>query len=336
VTPDPRTRKDRLQTRLRRLESLEPIDAQVCANLRSLVEDARSSFTSVAIRSSLVRRPTSLQGSYSDRRLPPEPQRPPAARLLSPRGVAPRVYLTAMLWAQTRPRPGKAFRNTMPIRRHRPEPAWLDYVAAVTDAAPDRSLSISVTDQRERQFKNAVKRLASPGVRLVDLPAGSDPMNKYEGFILLDESGDSSSTPILYTVPRANDKTFALPSAFFTSGWVHTLTTSEIAALMMMADVAANPLPAPVIGTGINLSGDERMEWFCLTKDTYDLLADLVEYGLLDVDRVDTRRPDGTVELYNSADPPRRNYYTLKPAGFNTPALPCVTQAVARQRDECP
>lgn len=55
-----------------------------------------------------------VPGDASDRLLPPRRERPPATRLVSPRGIALRVFLTALFVSQTRSageRPG----NTLPV-----------------------------------------------------------------------------------------------------------------------------------------------------------------------------------------------------------------------------
>ena len=239
-----------------------------------------------------------------------------------------RVYLTGLMIAQATTARGKTPRNRWPIRAWgEPQPAWLDWIAAVTDAVPGgRKYSISDANRRERQFKQALARLSSSEVGLVDLPAGAKTMNRYEGFCLLHESGETASTPVPYQVPPASStRTFALPIGFFTNGWIHTLTNAEIAAFMMMADLAAHPIPGPQIGTGLHIDGDDRLAWFGLSKDTYDLLPDLVGFGLLTSDVPPERRPDGTFEDYGNSGPPRRTYYSLNPAGFDQPAIKTVS-----------
>jgi hypothetical protein len=329
-----RSRKARLDTRLRRLNSIGELDERVCGALENLAAGARSSFGKVAIRSDLVRRATPWDGPLSDRRLPPAKERPPTARLLSPRGTALRVYLLALFAAQIRSRPGAKPANDWRIRRIVPGgQAWLNYFAAVTDSTDGRHVAISEDDQLERQFKHALGQLARKEVHLVRLPAGPAPMNRFEGFQLLHESGDTTATTIDYAVPKANEATFALPPEFFTRGWVHVLTNAEIAALMMMTDLAAHPLPGPPIGSGLHMSGEDRLAWFGLSKDTYDLLPDLAGCGLLSMDQAVDRRDNGTVEDYDPSQAPRRTYYGLTPAGFDKPALETVTAMVRTMRD---
>ena len=48
-----------------------------------------------------------LAGDPSDRRLSVKEDRPPAARLITPRGAALRVFLTALFEAQARVRPDR-------------------------------------------------------------------------------------------------------------------------------------------------------------------------------------------------------------------------------------
>ncbi len=55
-----------------------------------------------------------LIGDPSDRKLSVKEDRPPAARLITPRGAALRVFLTALLEAQARVRPGQRPGNTRP------------------------------------------------------------------------------------------------------------------------------------------------------------------------------------------------------------------------------
>jgi len=91
-------------------------------------------------------------------------------------------------------------------------------------------------------------------------------MNRYEGFHLLHESGQTKPTPVVYAVPKPTSRTFSLPIGFFTNGWVHALTNTEIAAFMMMADLAVRPVPGPPIGEGLHLDGDDRRAWFGLER----------------------------------------------------------------------
>jgi hypothetical protein len=49
-----------------------------------------------------------VRGDPSDRRVRVKEDRPPAARLITPRGAALRVFLTALLEAQARPAPASA------------------------------------------------------------------------------------------------------------------------------------------------------------------------------------------------------------------------------------
>ncbi len=76
-----------------------------------------------------------LAGDPSDRRLSIKEDRPPAARLITPRGAALRVFLTALFEAQARVRLGQHPGNTRPLAS-RPGGviSWIDLLAS--DAEP--------------------------------------------------------------------------------------------------------------------------------------------------------------------------------------------------------
>lgn len=205
------------------------------------------------IRKSYSYLETQIPERFSDRRAaPPRALRPPATRIGSSRGAALRLHLMVLADAQTHTRTGT--RPTI-TRKVDATGGWVDVVAS--DAVHSTSNShVMVRDKKKRTVAGALKKLKDAG--LIELPNLTMTRDKFDGFVLLDESGSPSTTPKPYNVPKAGPMVMSLPPTLITKGWVHVLEDSELAVIMMVAtsfgNVAANE-PDRVVA----ISGTDRL-----------------------------------------------------------------------------
>ena len=185
--------------------------------------------------------PARPAGDLTDRLLPPRAERPPATRLVSPRGIALRLYLTALFVMQSRP-PGIMPRNTLPLADPDAPVSWIDLLA--TTSKPRRYST--ARQLKLRQLHDALRRLSSSEVQLARLPNEQrKPIGRYEGFSLLHEAGDGQP----YVVPSEESKTLYLPRGLFDNGWIHVLEDTELAFVIMLACLRSRSGNAPVFAT---------------------------------------------------------------------------------------
>lgn len=312
----------------RRLDRLARIEGQA--------EKARESFERVRkprnlrIRIEFAMRsdPAEPNGELADRLLPPRNERPPATRLVSPRGIALKLYLTALFVAQSRP-PGAVPGNKLPLADTDAPVSWIDLIATTSE----RHSGLVYSGQREkklRQVHDALRRLSSPEVQLVRLPNfHRTPTGKYEGFLLMHEGG----APIgggdnqLYTTPTAESKTMYLPGGLFLNGWIHVLEDSELAFVLMLACLRSRFDKAPVFATG-----EARLLQFGLGRDTYESHRVLSHLGIVRVQAGAHGRRLGKAGRYLKSDPPKLHRFELLNDGFEEPAIPAMRQVMARLR----
>jgi hypothetical protein len=271
-------------------------------------------------------------GDASDRCLPDEQHRPPASRLVSPRGAVLRLYLTAVAEAQTRCRPGTRPVNSRPLvpTDGRETPAWVDLIAS--SATPSRSgrTVMSVLDKKLRQLHTALGRLAEPGIRLVDLPHGQEPHGTYEEFQLLDEGGDRSvGEPISYRVPKPNETVFTIPTSLVTQGWIHVLEDTEITLLLM---VACGRGSLPDEKPWIAIPGDTRLGHYGIGRDAFGHATLMLRrLGLLHIMEGSLRHLDGRVVDHREGEEPRLHRLKLNLDGFNQPAVQVLNEQLDYQ-----
>ncbi len=330
-----RSPRDRLRTRLRRLQSLRAsdgidVDTKVRNALSRIHHEGRQP-DHVRIRRGFVHRSEPAPGLVSDRRLPPREQRPPLARLISPRGLALPMELTALFVAQTvRNRRQGHPTFTLPIEARRSDQiGWADLVAAVAEHDPASERAVTRSDNRLRQLKTALDTLAKPELGLVTLPRAGAARTKYEDFQLRDENGTRDVGPAVdYVVPKSTEPVVTVPVAFFLNGWIHALTDSEIAAWLMFRSLNALDTPEQD-RPGVHLSGEHRLRYYGLSKDTWESHRTLSLFGLLHVEAAEGRRVDGTVEDYDPRSAPQRHRFWVTDEALQQPALPAVLAGVA-------
>jgi hypothetical protein len=316
-----------LEKRLRRLQKIAPEAARAKLSYARIPTGGQ-----LLIRRDFVARndPADVGGDWSDRALPPRHERPPASRLISPRGIALRFYLIALFVAQSRSageRPG----NLIPINDRDAEVSWVDLVAPPADRGQGNQV-VSVRDQKVRQVHEALRRLASPAVELVALPQLRQRVGRYEKFLLLREAGASygagGEANERYTVPDpGTGNLLRLPPPLFFKGWIHVLEDTELALLLMIAALHAR------YGQDrqVYLDGDTRLLQFGIGRDAYQAHHQLQRFGLIDVE-VDASR-----DHFNSSrvtgftangPPPKPHRFRLLPDGFDQPAIETVAGAI--------
>ena len=254
----------------------------------------------IAVRNEFVHMALSgvpLPGDPSDRRLSNKEDRPPAARLITPRGAVLRVFLTALFEAQTRTRPGQHPGNTRPLAsRAGGVTSWIDLLASDAEPYGTGKHRMSVSAKKTRQMESAIDRLAKE--ELVELTRTGKPgTKKYEDFLLMHEGGRRPHGPNLpYNVPVVPpEQAFPVPVTLFTNGWIHVLEDTELSFILMMA--ASHHAMG---GQPFTITADNRLLRFGMTHDGYEAHMMLSRLALVTVTPDDRRRPDGTVEDFNS------------------------------------
>ncbi|MEV0234830.1 hypothetical protein [Nonomuraea sp. NPDC050786] len=168
---------------------------------------------------------------------------------------------------------------------------------------------------------SALARLGSEAERLVELDSANS-YSKYERFQLLDEGGVRPGGEVVqYAVPRKTEPHIAIPTAFFTNGWVYTLEDSEILLLLMlMALQGGDSSP------WVKVEERERLIKFGIGREAYSAHETLRMFGLIDTLAGIGRRPNGTVENFSgiSGDTPLHEFVIL----YNGLELPAEREII--------
>ncbi|HEX3957268.1 MAG TPA: hypothetical protein VHZ03_11630 [Trebonia sp.] len=273
--------------------------------------------------------PAEPNGSLADRLLPPKNERPPATRLVSPRGIALRLYLTALFIAQSRP-PGAMPGNKLPLADTDAPVSWTDLIATTSERHSGRVYS-GQREKKLRQVHAALRRLSNPELQLVRLPNFQCmATGKYEGFLLMHEGG----APIgggdnqRYTVPAAESNTMYLPGGLFLNGWIHVLEDSELAFMLMLACLRRRFDKVPVFATS-----EVRLLQFGLGRDAYESHRILSHLGIVRVQAgPHPGRRLGKSGRYLKSDPPKLHRFELTNDRFEEPAIPIMRQVIAALR----
>ncbi|MFD8782573.1 hypothetical protein [Kitasatospora sp. NPDC059599] len=268
-----------------------------------------------------------------ERRGLPHDLQPPAARLITPKGVALKLHLMMIFATQC---------QVAPMGKYRPIPldgdgglSWRRLVTAPSTSGTGARSNTADANKR-RQLTRALDALApdAPGEkRLVDLPGQAKSASRYENIQLLKEDGSSNAAETVHhRVPGAKRDYIEVPVAFFTQGWVQVLTSTEIVAYLMWLDVSAFPLHDEPYYSGV-----ERAGHFGLNRDAYETHNPLGAFHLVNVERPEGRHDDGKYEGYGSgasAESGRPPCHRITPniAGLDRAALPVVRKAVTLYR----
>lgn len=220
-------------------------------------------------------------------------ERPNKLRAVStPRGAAVQVLLLALFEAQTRRRTTSATRpTTLPLRAAtREHPAWLHLAALPTeDQSHQRSHVRLPDDNRYGQLRAALDRLHRAG----RISAGTG-RGRFERFALLDEAADNLSREVAYTWPRPKEPVIRVPVEFFINGWVHALEDNEIITLLYLLHVCDHAKAAGDPNGWVPIP-TSCWRWAFGPDRGYQAHRDLTRFGLVEVERPQDRRADGTV-----------------------------------------
>ncbi|MEU6709656.1 hypothetical protein [Streptomyces wuyuanensis] len=224
----------------------------------------------------------------------PTEERPPAARLIAPRGVAGRLHLMLLFAAACQAKPGNQWPNRIPID---PDSAyrfsWMRLTGSYARHTPGGPYVASPRANKQRQIQAGLKKLRDN--LLVEFPhAGT--RHPFRDFTLLCDSGMSTQAAVIpYKVPRKAEPTIDIPAEFFTQGWVHLLTPSETAAYLMWLDVDQNPFHDEPYVTGA-----ERAGHYGLGREVYETHSQLEAFGLIDVTPAAGRYENGQYADYGT------------------------------------
>lgn len=303
-------------------------------NATAALTDNWSLDETLLIRSafSYLDNPPPDEDAASDRRAPARASRPSATRISSSQGIALRLYLTALIIAQSGKRPGRQGKlPALDLISYTGETGWSDLIA--TEAVSSDSLKTRVVarEKKRRSLHNALKTLNAAG--LVDLSSSTTKYTRYENFSLIHEAGTHlGGDPRPYTVPKGHkEEAFTLPAEFFSQGWVHVLADSEITVLLMVACAkgALNSVEGVhgIRGTQVAIPANERLLRYGIHRDPFSRACKTLEwFGLIEVERV-RRHLDGRAE---DADL-NLNRLKLLNEGFRQDALE-VTESVINRR----
>jgi hypothetical protein len=270
--------------------------------------------------------PVSVQrrGDPSDRSLPAKEDRPPATRIMSPRGAALRVFLAALLEAQARTRPG----NRLPLAAGGSTTSWTDLTASDAESSDTPNYHMSASAKKIRQMESALDRLAAE--KLVELTGKEEGpgTGKYEKFRLMHEGGRRETGPnIPYQVPDLQrERAFPVPVMLFTSGWIHVLEDTELAFLLMVA--ARHHTMA---GQTFRITAADRLLRFGIGRDAYGAHMTLSQLGLVTVTQDPGRHLDGKVKDYGSGGKALPHTLGFVPAGFDRDALTTLSAQIDHQ-----
>ncbi|MBB5856357.1 hypothetical protein ACFQ05_26125 [Amycolatopsis umgeniensis] len=316
----------RLEKRLARLKATEQEVADRTAFLAGQV--TKRAFTVVTIRNEFVRLGHRPRSDASDRRAPERADRPPATRLISPRGISLRLYLTALFLAQgqERNRAGTLPDNLLPVTPPTlTTPSWIDTFASDAKSAGAGRSYMSARAKKVRQLKSTLDVLAAEG--LVRLPYQGRTSGKHERFELLHERGQiEQGENEQYRLPRSKDTTFSLPAAFFKQGWIHVLEDSEIAFLLMIASLGAEKHQ-------VAIEAEIRLLNYGISRTTYTANRMLERLGLITVDEDDRRTADGKISGFQQGMDIMLDRFQLKSDGFDSVAYGKLRDQIEYQLD---
>lgn len=316
--------RDAVRERLRGLralkESTQPIDSHVRRSLTdwSQTGGRRPAPNEISLRPGFVRRTRPLTEqeldghSLIDRPKPKLPRQPPLAWLTRlPRGVGLRTALTLPYLIQTRPGTlGADGRLAIPVEAIDEPFGLLDLIAvhAVHKPPPNSTFASSPKQNRKRQIRDALTALATPELQMVTLPISGRGQHRFGDVHINREEGPYGvDEPPRYKPPRRTDA-IGIPAAFFTRGWVHVMTSREIAMWLMLRDLTARAEKRDASAdaappTMVRIQPRIRLTEYDLSLATWSSHRQLEAFGLIHVERDPNRRENGTTKDGRRADP---------------------------------
>lgn len=260
-------------------------------------------------------------------------ERPLSARMITPRGVALKLHLMMLFAAQCSAKPGKVWKNPYPVE---PSPqsdhSWMGLIATTAKYGGPGIQGASVATNKRRQITEALKKLE--GLNLIRPTKG--PGRGRQGFDLLHENGKSTpAAGVSYAVPADAEPFVSVPREFFTAGWVHVLTHSEIAALLMWLDALQydRMMTSDPSVFVTRVTSAVRQGAYGLGREAYETHQQLDAFQVLDVLRPEKRHYDGRwQEFAQDSSDLACHRVALTPGGFSRDAGE-VVQEVLQRRD---
>lgn len=337
--PDTKPRRDVLQQRINRLETLRagrhPVDAEVRANLMRWAKEAATPPADISVRVGFVRRvPALMEADYDtsklvDRPKPILPRQPPLAALASlTKGVGLPLGLTLLYLAQTGDVLGRDALLKLTVDGDDDTPGLIDLIAIAASHNPsqDSAFASNSRNNRKRQIRDALIQLTKIGLAEVP-PGGRKGEPRFDDKVHLNrENGPTAAGAKRYQRPGANVKTIDIPATFFTNGWVHALSKSETAMWLMLRDLKNHGnTPAD----RLTIRGRDRLLGYDLSRAMWDTHATLEAYGLIVVHRDPNRRRNGTTGAGERAEPHR---FELRDEGLHEDGLSTVISTLTEIR----
>ena len=268
-------------------------------------------------------------GDASDRRLPDPSYRPPATRVLTAKGAALRLELTALALAQASSPRGRKPQNRLPLRPNRGQAqplGWIDLVGSTAQPRSDGRYGATAMDKRNKQLQTALATLEK--AQLVNLPRRQASRGAYEDFVLLDERGGRTyGDPLDYAVPSTGEAVFHIPAEMITNGWIHVLEDTEIALLLM----TACRLGSITDGEAVAIPSSVRLLHYGIGRDAFEAHRMLTQLGLLSVDE-QARYNDGRAVDYTDEGAQLHRLRLLRP-GFAQDGWSTMTATIESMLD---
>ncbi|MFF5924186.1 hypothetical protein ACFY8C_38560 [Streptomyces flavochromogenes] len=293
----------------------------------------------VRVRRSFVVRDTPAKAVLDERKPLPREERPLSAQMITPKGLTLKLELLLLFAAQCTVAPGRRWPAPYPIEPTSEKPdSWMGLVATIAKHAPPTNYAADASTNKVRQIAQALKALEK--MNLVHSATGV-PGQVRRGIKLQCENGKSTvAAPVIYRVPTDNEQFLNIPVEFFTQGWVHVLTTSEIAALLMWFDITK------AAGRQVKLRGEEeapstvgfvnsetRHSFYGLGRETYETHKQLEAFGLMDVHRHEKRYMDGKWEGFaTQSEDMVCHRIELLPSGFTREPGPILTKVLEQRQ----
>ncbi|MFI6289548.1 hypothetical protein ACIBCM_33240 [Streptomyces sp. NPDC051018] len=216
---------------------------------------------------------------------------PPISRISAPRGVNLQIYLLALFEAQSRKRSGMVGPCPLPISGS--EISWVDLIVSEAKENMQAKAPVTARQNRVRQVKSSIKRLADEGLILRNV---GDPDSPFP-LMLLHEYDAYGSEKRDYVVPESYEgppTVVTLSSHFFTNGWVYLLTDAEIRIYLILKHLAGR-FPDVHRTRGIYCTDRDRGQLYKISRDTYEAHLTLAKFGLIEKVENPLRHGDGKV-----------------------------------------
>lgn len=338
VSPRKKGPRDVLESRVRALDGLRTssVDSTVRGNLGRWAADGGRNLDQIPIRRGFVRRRSKLAPGIDfdpdalvDKPKPKLPNPPPLA-VLAPitKGIGLRVELSLRYLAITGDALGANAKLKLSIDGSDASDGLADLIAipAVHRPSPNSPSVSNLRENRKRQIRDALRQLG--GVQLLEIPEGGrqgEP--RFDDVHLFRENGPGAAGPRRYAPPKSQENVVTVPASFFTNGWIHALSKSEIAMWLMLRDLHQNgDLPAD----GLRIAGRDRLLEYDLSRAVWDTHAKLEAYGLVVVHKDPNRRTNGTTIEGEWAQPHR---FEITDAGLDKIGLDVVIPALRKEQD---